>query len=178
MRLISPSTLRIMKSPSPISSRLSSVERSVMICSTALEASSIRIPCWITARGSRASTRLMRFCTSTEANAVSVPGTKLAMMSTCPSASLVRLCGLPCHCRIGRRVRFGKQHRPDLVAGRKFLKTLDHDLVAGLQPFGHEPLPVLDRSGAHRLNRDAVVVLDHEHFAAAAAIALDRLLRQ
>ena len=67
--------------------------------------------------------------------------------------------------------------RPDLVAGGKFLEALDHDLVAGLQSFGHEPLAVLHRSGAHRLHRDAVVVLDHEHFAAAAAIALDRLLR-
>ena len=62
--------LRTMKSPSPTSSRLPSVERSVMICSTALEASSIRMPCCITARGSRASTRLMRFCTSTEALSV------------------------------------------------------------------------------------------------------------
>jgi hypothetical protein len=61
----------------------------VTICSTALEASSIRMPCWITARGSRASTRLMRFCTSTEAVWVSVPGTKFAMISTCPSESLV-----------------------------------------------------------------------------------------
>ncbi len=60
-----------------------------MICSTALDASSIRMPCWITARGSRASTRLMRFCTSTEADSVSVPGTKLAVISTCPSESLV-----------------------------------------------------------------------------------------
>ena len=78
-----------MKSPKPTSSRLPSVERSVTICSTALEASSTRMPCWITARGRRASTRLMRFCTSTEAMPVSVPGTKLAMMSTWPSASLV-----------------------------------------------------------------------------------------
>ena len=60
-----------------------------MICSTALEASSTRMPCWITARGSRASTRLRRFCTSTEAWLVSVPGTKLAMISTWPSESLV-----------------------------------------------------------------------------------------
>ena len=58
-----------------------------MICSTALDASSIRMPCWITARGRRASTRLMRFCTSTEASAGSVPGTKLAMISTWPSES-------------------------------------------------------------------------------------------
>ena len=56
-----------MKSPSPTSSRLPSVERNVMIWSTALEASSIRMPCCMTARGRRASTRLMRFCTSTEA---------------------------------------------------------------------------------------------------------------
>ena len=78
-----------MKSPRPISSSEPSVEFSVMICSTALEASSTRMPCWITARGSRASTRLRRFCTSTEAAPVSVPGTKLAMISTCPSESLV-----------------------------------------------------------------------------------------
>ncbi|MFK4521577.1 hypothetical protein ABIF20_008942 [Bradyrhizobium japonicum] len=78
-----------MKSPRPTSSRLPSVEFSVMIWSTALEASSIRMPCWITARGSRASTRLMRFCTSTEAALVSVPGWKLAMISTWPSESLV-----------------------------------------------------------------------------------------
>ncbi|MGY4353657.1 hypothetical protein ACVW0J_000150 [Bradyrhizobium sp. i1.7.7] len=89
MRRISPSTLRIMKSPRPTSSRLPSVEFNVMIWSTALEASSIRMPCWITARGSRASTRLMRFCTSTEAALVSVPGWKLAMISTWPSESLV-----------------------------------------------------------------------------------------
>ena len=73
--------------------------------------------------------------------------------------------------------RFGKQLRPDLVAGGEFLEALDHDPVAGLQPFGDEPLAVLHRAGAHRLDRDAVVVLDHEHFAAAAAVALDRLLR-
>ncbi len=82
MRRISPSTLRIMKSPRPISSRLPSVDFSVTICSTALEASSTRMPCWITGRGSRASTRLMRFCTSTEARLGSVPGTKLAVIST------------------------------------------------------------------------------------------------
>ena len=78
-----------MKSPRPTSSRLPSVERSVMICSTALEASSTRMPCWITARGSRASMRLRRFCTSTDAALVSVPGTKLAVISTWPSESLV-----------------------------------------------------------------------------------------
>jgi len=89
MRRISPTMLRIMKSPSPTSSRLLSVERSVMICKTALEASSTRMPCWITARGRRASIRLIRFCTSTEARLGSVPGTKLAMISTCPSESLV-----------------------------------------------------------------------------------------
>ena len=50
-----------------MSSIFPSVDRSVMICSTALEASSIRMPCWMTARGSRASTRLIRFWTSTEA---------------------------------------------------------------------------------------------------------------
>src|SRR5512133_1781012 len=54
MRRISPRTLRIMKSPRPTSSRLPSVEFSVMVCSTALEAASTRMPCWITARGSRA----------------------------------------------------------------------------------------------------------------------------
>src|SRR5437763_8205812 len=89
MRRISPRTLRTMKSPSPTSSRLPSVEVSVMICSTALEASSIRMPCCMTARGRRASTRLMRFCTSTEARLESVPGMKLAMISTWPSESLV-----------------------------------------------------------------------------------------
>ena len=41
----------------------------------------------MTARGRRASTRLMRFCTSTEASAGSVPGWKLAMISTWPSES-------------------------------------------------------------------------------------------
>ena len=87
------------------------------------------------------------------------------------------LLGLPCHGRVSRGVGFGKQHRPDLVSGGKLLKALDHDLVAGLQSFGHEPLAVLHRSGAHGLHGDAVVVLDHEHFAAAAAVALDRLLR-
>ena len=60
-----------------------------MICSTALEASSIRMPCWITARGRRASTRLIRFCTSTDARLGSVPGTKFAVISTCPSELLV-----------------------------------------------------------------------------------------
>ena len=43
----------------------------------------------MTARGSRASTRLIRFCTSTDAIPMSVPGTKLAVMSTWPSESLV-----------------------------------------------------------------------------------------
>jgi len=52
------------------------------IWSTALEASSIRMPCCMTARGSRASTRLIRFCTSIEASLESVPGTKLAIIST------------------------------------------------------------------------------------------------
>ena len=33
--------------------------------------------------------RLRRFCTSTEAALVAVPGTKLAVISTCPSESLV-----------------------------------------------------------------------------------------
>ena len=66
---------------------LPSVERSVMMFSTAAEASSTRMPCWMTARGNRASTRLSRFCTSTEAWLVSVPGTKLAMISTAPSES-------------------------------------------------------------------------------------------
>ena len=78
-----------MKSPSPISSSFPSVDRSVMICRTALDASSIRMPCWITARGSRASTRLILFWTSTEAMLESVPGTKLAVISTCHSESLV-----------------------------------------------------------------------------------------
>jgi hypothetical protein len=43
----------------------------------------------MTARGSRASTRLMRFCTSTDASLETVPGTKLAVISTWPSESLV-----------------------------------------------------------------------------------------
>ncbi len=43
----------------------------------------------MTARGNRASTRLMRFWTSTDALSVFVPGTKFAMISTCPSESLV-----------------------------------------------------------------------------------------
>jgi hypothetical protein len=89
MRRISPTMLRTMKSPSATSSSLPSVERSVMICSTALEASSMSMPCCTTARGSRASTRLIRFWTSTEAILGSVPGTKLAVISTCPSESLV-----------------------------------------------------------------------------------------
>src|SRR5262245_54601423 len=61
MRRISPTMLRTMKSPSATSSSFPSVERNVMICRTALEASSIKMPCWMTARGSRASTRLIRF---------------------------------------------------------------------------------------------------------------------
>ena len=65
----------------------------------------------------------------------------------------------------------------DLVAGGEFLEAVDHDAVAGLQALGDEPVAVLHRAGADRLHRDAVVVLDHEHFAAAAGIALDRLLR-
>ena len=85
--------------------------------------------------------------------------------------------GLASRADIGGRVRFGPGLRPDLVAGGELLETLDHDLVAGLQAFGDEPLAALQRAGTHRLHRDAVVVLDHEHFAAAAAIALDRLLR-
>ena len=89
MRRISPSTLRTMKSPSATSSMLPSVEVRVMICNTALEASSIRIPCCKTARGRRDSMRLMRFCTSTDAISTSVPGTKLAVISTWPSESLV-----------------------------------------------------------------------------------------
>ena len=67
--------------------------------------------------------------------------------------------------------------RPDLVAGGEFLETFDHDLVAGLQAVGDEPLAVLHRADADRLDRHAVVVLDHEYLAAAAAVALDRLLR-
>ena len=43
----------------------------------------------MTARGRRASTRLILFWTSTEAKPGSVPGTKVAVISTCPSESLV-----------------------------------------------------------------------------------------
>jgi hypothetical protein len=43
----------------------------------------------MTARGRRASTRLIRFCTSIEADSESVPGTKLAVISTWPRESLV-----------------------------------------------------------------------------------------
>ena len=43
----------------------------------------------MTARGSRASTRFSRFCTSTDASLVDVPGTKFAVISTWPSESLV-----------------------------------------------------------------------------------------
>ena len=89
MRWISGSMLRTMKSPSPTSSRLPSVERSVMIWKQRAEASSISTPCCITARGRRGSTRLRRFCTSTGASSELVPGTKLAVISTWPSESLV-----------------------------------------------------------------------------------------
>src|SRR6266702_3325897 len=70
------------------------------------------------------------------------------------------------------RIRLRPGLRLDLVARRELLETLDHDLVAGLQAVGDEPDAVLHRAGAHRLHRDAVVVLDDEHLAAATAIAL------
>ena len=60
-----------------------------MMLRVAAEASSTRMPCWRTSAGSRASTRLRRFCTSTEASAGSVPGWKVAVMLTAPNESLV-----------------------------------------------------------------------------------------
>src|ERR1700756_6074073 len=72
---------------------------------------------------------------------------------------------------------FGPDLRLHSVAGGKFLEAFDHDAIAGLQSVGDEPLAVLHRAGADGLHDDAVVVLHDEHLAAAAAIALDGLLR-
>src|SRR5262249_54518132 len=79
--------------------------------------------------------------------------------------------------RVRRRVRLGPGLRPDLVAGCNLLETFDHDLVAGLQAIGDEPHAVLQRADLDRLDSDATVIADDKHLAAAAAVALDRLLR-
>ena len=76
-----------------------------------------------------------------------------------------------------RGIRIDPRLRLDLVAGHEFLEPVDDDAVAVLQALADQPQAVLHRAGADRLRRDAAVVLDHEHFAAAAGIALDRLLR-
>ncbi len=52
-------------------------------------ASSTITPCWVTARGSRASTRLIRFCTATVAFDGSEPGANEAMIWAWPEVSLV-----------------------------------------------------------------------------------------
>src|SRR3954466_13225850 len=67
--------------------------------------------------------------------------------------------------------------RLDLVAGSKLLEALDNDAFAALEAFGDEPQTVLHGAGAYHLRRNTAIVLDHEHLGAAAAIALDRLLR-
>src|SRR5688572_27558179 len=65
-------------------------------------------------------------------------------------------------------------HRPrlDAVAGGELLEAVDHHAVAGLQAFDHQPAAVLGGAQPHRLQGGAVVVLDDEDLAAAAAVAL------
>ena len=76
-----------------------------------------------------------------------------------------------------RGIRIDPRLRLDLVAGHEFLEPVDDDAVAVLQALADQPQAVLHRAGADRLRRHAAVFLDHEHLAAAAGIALDRLLR-
>ncbi len=82
---------------------------------------------------------------------------------------------------LGRKARSGIRISPggrlDLVACSKFLEALDHDALAALQAFGHEPLTVLHGTRSYHLDRNMTVILDDEYFGAAAAIALHCLLR-
>ena len=64
-----------------------------------------------------------------------------------------------------------------LSPAANFWKPSTTTLSPAFRPSVDEPDSVLHRAGAHRLHGDVVVVLDDEHLAAAAAIALDRLLR-
>ena len=64
-----------------------------------------------------------------------------------------------------------------LSPAANFWKPSTTTLSPAFRPSVTNQLAVLHRAGAHRLHGDAVVVLDDEHLAAAAAVALDRLLR-
>ena len=78
---------------------------------------------------------------------------------------------------IGRGLRGLPGNGIHNVARFEFLKTFDHDPIAGVEPVEDEPLLVHDTTGAHRFDHCAVVGANHIDLAAAGVVALNRLLR-